>query len=511
LIDYGGRGEEVGVNAWSDNGQHTGAGADEEGNFRLNVASGTTWHLEAMYHPREEQSFYRSQSQVNVTVNAPSNTANIEVLQFNRDMPPAISAMFDPNVGWTNTLEDGTRVEIPAGAIPADGNVCISFSPMADELQSTANDKPVGWGYAISLTEQSTGSHITDNFNTNVLITFSYRDEDLNDMDLTEDDISPAYYSTTTNSWTKVESFTVDKDANTVTVQVNHFSTWALTGGRGIGSQDAPQTVDMTIKKCAVKAGKVQGQDCFDASDTFAETLSDFSGITSIDANIIALTGDGGNPEEIYTESIAFSASQVVKGKFKYKGLTGHITSLAIDFNKKTFAMKSKNIDLTGLECPMQMNVKLGSYTLSGDADETIVNGANKKIPIRLMRTHADTMRILSAKAKAGTTDSFTIKGEIAVEAIDTTDLADEEMVISWGDTQTFTIPAGSFIVKTGHAYKCAKVTIDGGAIATGQFDLDKCTFNIAIKNAALDDTSGAVNFGISFADFDKPASLNLP
>ncbi|MGD0078691.1 MAG: hypothetical protein ABSB91_08735 [Sedimentisphaerales bacterium] len=116
--------------------------------------------------------------------------------------------------------------------------------------------------------------------------------------------------------------------------------------------------------------------------------------------------------------------------------------------------------------------------------------------------------------AKAGTTDSFTVKGEIAVEAmIDTTDLADEEMVISWGDTQTFTIPAGSFIQTsvTAKAYKCAKVAIDDGAITTGQFDLDKCTFNIAIKNAALDATSGAVDFGISFADFNKTAALNLP
>jgi protocatechuate 3,4-dioxygenase beta subunit len=501
------------INAWSNNGQHSGTGADENGDFQINVAQGTTWHLEAFYHPMESQEFYRSQSQVNVTVNASTKIANIEVTQGDRELPPPISATFDPNVGWTNTLEDGTRVEIPAGAIPADGNVCISFSPMVDELQSTANDKPVGWGYAISLTEQSTGSHITDNFNTNVLITFSYRDQDLADANLTEDDISPAYYSTTTNSWTKVESFTVDKDANTVTVQVNHFSTWALTGGRGAESEDEPQTVDLTITKCKVKAGKVQGQDSFNASGTFAETLSDFTGITSIDVNIIALTGDDGDLEEIYTESIAFSASQVVKGKFKYKGLTGHITSLKIDFNKKTFAIKSKNIDLTGLEADVQLNVVLGDYTLSGDADETIVNG-KKLIPIRLMRTHADTLRITKAKAKDSSVqskDSLTVKGEIAVEAVDTTDLTSEEMIISWGDTQTFTIPAGSFVVKKGHSYKCSKVSIDDGAIANCKFDLDKCAFNISIKNAELDDTSGAVDFGISFADFNETSELTLP
>jgi protocatechuate 3,4-dioxygenase beta subunit len=502
------------VNAWSDNGQHSGTGADENGNFQINVAQGTTWHLEAFYHPMESQEFYRSQRQVNVTVNASAKTADIEVMQGDRELPPPISATFDPNIGWTNTLEDGTRVEIPAGAIPADGNVCISFSPMVDELQSTATDKPVGWGYAISLTEQSTGSHITDNFNTNVLITFSYRDQDLADMNLTEDDISPAYYSTTTNSWTKVESFTVDKEANTVTVQVNHFSTWALTGGRGAQSESEPQTIDLIIVKCAVKAGKVQGQDNFNTSGTFAETLPDFDGITSIDVNIIALTGDDGSPEEIYTESIAFSSSQVVKGKFKYKGLTGHITSLKIDFNKKTFAIKSKNIDLTGLECPLQLNVNMGDYTLSGDADETIVNGAKKLIPIRLMRTHADTLRIKNAKVKNSVydlNDMFTVKGEIAVAAVDT-DLVTEEMTITWGEGQTYTIPAGSFIrtSTSQRAYKCSNVAIDG-AIANCQFNFDKCTFNVSLKKATLVETTGTVNFGISFADFDEPATLNLP
>ncbi|MBN2020512.1 MAG: carboxypeptidase regulatory-like domain-containing protein [Sedimentisphaerales bacterium] len=501
------------VNAWSDNGQHAGAGADEDGNFQMNVTRGTTWHLEAFYHPREERTFYKSQTPVNVTVSSSSNTANIEVEQSDRDMPPAISAMFDPNVGWTNTLEDGTRIEIPGGAIPADGNVCISFTPMVDELQRTATDKPVGWGYAISITEQATGDPITGNFNTNVLITFSYRDQDLADANLTEDDISPAYYSTTTDSWTKVESFTVDKDANTVTVQVNHFSTWALTGKTDVQADTDTQEIEMTITKCKVKAGKTQGQDSLDASGTFAESPPDFIGITSIDVNIISLT-DG---NEIYTESIAFDESNVVNGRFKYtyklvRGAPGAITALTIDFTNKTFTIKSKNIDLTGLACNLQLNVTIGDYMLSGVADETIVNGANKQIPIRLMRTYEDTLRIKSAKAKAGATDSFTVKGEIAVETVDSTDLADEVMTLTWGD-QTFTIPAASFVQTSAarKSYKCSKIALSEGGIANGKFDLDKCTFNITVKNAALDVTTGAVEFGISFDTFNETAGLNLP
>lgn len=48
-----------------------------------------------------------------------------------------------------------------------------------------------------------------------------------------EDNLSPAYFSTTTSSWTKVESFTVDRESNRVTAQINHFSVWAVTTDQG--------------------------------------------------------------------------------------------------------------------------------------------------------------------------------------------------------------------------------------------------------------------------------------
>ena len=123
------------------------------------------------------------------------------------------------------------------------------------------------------------------------------------------DDISPAYFSTTTNSWTKVESFTIDKDANTVTVQINHFSLWAITGGPGSGSGEEMQTIDMTITKCRVKAGKTQGQDSFTASGTFAESPSDLNDVIQIDVNIVSL----GDDYLVYEESIDFDVPKIIE------------------------------------------------------------------------------------------------------------------------------------------------------------------------------------------------------
>ena len=332
---------------------------------------------------------------------------------------------------------------------------------------------------------------------------------------MTKDDISPAYFSTTTDSWTKVESFTVDKDANTVTVQVNHFSTWGLTGGPPPGGEgeEEVQTIAMTIAKCTVTAGKTQGQDSLDASGTFAESPSDLNDITEIDVNIVSVTDE----YLAYEETIAFSASNVKKGKFKYTHKQPGITSLTIDFNKKTFAIKSKNIDLTGLACPLQLNITIGDYMVTGQAIESVVNGSKKKIPIRLMRTYADEMRITSAKAKKNTkkasADSFTVKGEIAVEDV-SVNLANEAVVITWGD-QTFTIPKTNFVAKKGKSYKCSKIhpvitpVADVNTLVAATIDLDKCTFTITLTKASLDVTSGTVDFGISFADFDETAEIN--
>jgi len=221
------------VNAWSDDGQHTGEPTDYLGNYQLRVVTGTTWHINAVYETDGGSEFYQTPSETAIAVATSQIMADLEVQLDDRTLPAPVSATFDPSVGWTHTLENGTKIEIPGGAIPTTDTVYISFTPMIEELQDTATDKPVGFGYSISIYEESTGNKITQNFNTNVLMTFYYTDEDLEDIGITEDDILPAYFSTTTNSWTKVESFTVDKEANKVTVQINHFSLWALTGAPG--------------------------------------------------------------------------------------------------------------------------------------------------------------------------------------------------------------------------------------------------------------------------------------
>jgi len=277
------------------------------------------------------------------------------------------------------------------------------------------------------------------------------------------------------------------------------------------------QAVELTITKCKVTAGKVQGQDVFEVSGTMTSSPMGLYLATQIDINIVSLT-DG---NAIYSESIAFDAdTDVVNNKYKYSykvpsGGEGAINSLTMDFNKKTFAIKAKNIDLTGLACPLQLNITIGNYTLSGDVGETIVNGT-KTIPTRLMRMYKDTLIVTKAKVKNSTkalSDSLSVSCEIAVEDINDANMDEPSLVaqdvnIIWGG-QTFTIPADSFVAKTGHSYKCSKI-VDPNGIVTATIDLDKCTFAVSIAKANIDAVSGDVAFGIRFADFNETDNLSF-
>ena len=231
----------------------------------------------------------------------------------------------------------------------------------------------------------------------------------------------------------------------------------------------------------------------------------------------------------IYSESIDFNYyTDVTNSKYKYsyrvpKGEPGAITSLKMDFSKMTFAIKTKNIDLTGLTCPLRLEIGMGNFTLSGDANETIVNGKSRKaiIPTRLMRTYKDTLIVTKARAANSTKnggDSLSVTGDIAVQNMDfdtnEPNLVTQDVNIVWG-SQLFVVPQGSFkAYKPGRTFKCSKAVADANVGAAGKvtasIDLDKCKYTITVKDVNLVDTSGVVSFGINFADFNEAIDVNV-
>jgi hypothetical protein len=336
-------------------------------------------------------------------------------------------------------------------------------------------------------------------------------------------------------------SFTAWCASNSVWGSPIFYRNWTLRTGEGemggftkdwlYEKSGLEQTIALTIAKCNVTAGKTQRQDsndvvnikdAFDASGTFASSPVFLSSLMYIDINIVSADGN-----VIYSEPLAYDASLMIGGKYGYarkltKGLAGFISSLKIDFNKKTFAVKAQNIDLTGLACPLRLDIAFGNIIMSGEANEVIVNGKSKTVPTRLMRMYDDTLIVKKAKVKNSTKDggdSLSVAGEIAVEDINNTDmdepnLVNEDVNVVWG-SQNFVIPASSFkAAKTGHSYKCSKVIADANVGDAGKItaaiDLDKCTYSISVSQVNLVDVDGDVSFGLRFADFNEANDVNV-
>ena len=302
---------------------------------------------------------------------------------------------------------------------------------------------------------------------------------------------------------------------------------WTLRTGEGemgyfvkdflYATSGVAQDVALTITKCKIKAGKTQGKDSFDASGTFASSLWALYMINQIDVNIISLTDDA----IIYSETIedfnVYYNSETGKFNYSYKiptGSEGAITSLKFNFSNHTFTIKAKDINLTGLASPLELRFTMGNYTLSGEADEAVING-RKTIPTRLMRTYQDTLIVTKAKAKASArplSDSLSVKGDIAVIDVDDSNLVEIPLDIIWGD-QTFTVPAGRFVAgKSGNVFSCSKVASEGDdGLVTAKVDFDKCVFSLSVKEANdINIGPDNVQFGLNFDVFDEIDDVNL-
>jgi len=216
------------VFAWSDDGAfvhgrfpvtQTVGGGSAEGTYSLAVISGTTWHVGAVFETpaaywmaHQDVFVSHSAERLDLTLNGPHAKPAPVVVRFDASMPQRVA------------LSDGTEIYIPAGAMPVSGTVTLRVVPIAT-LPNQHSAQVVRYGYAFLATGPD-GEPIEAHFNQDVVIRFGYDEADLGGYP--EGRIRPAYFSTTTNEWTYPESYVVDVDANTVTMQIDHFTDFAL-------------------------------------------------------------------------------------------------------------------------------------------------------------------------------------------------------------------------------------------------------------------------------------------
>jgi len=266
-------------------------------------------------------------------------------------------------------------------------------------------------------------------------------------------------------------------------------------------------TSQISVKKCLVKAGKTDNSDMILILGLMGATADDFN-----DANYIQVTIDSNDIVNPLIQTFPIDEKSFKKGKYNY-ARTESASKTSFKFDTKTgkFSFMAKNIDLSGLGCPLTIEIKIGDYTGAAEVNEATVNGPKKPIPIKLMMGVKNSLRVDKIQAKHGNkpdSDQLSVKGGFAVEDPNV-NLVEEELVVTLAE-QTFTLPAGSFKAVKGK-FTCSKANVTEDGIASATFNFTTCSFTITIKNITIEDVPGAANFSVEFADFSESVPVVLP
>jgi hypothetical protein len=280
------------------------------------------------------------------------------------------------------------------------------------------------------------------------------------------------------------------------------------------------QSVYVSIIKCSVAAGSGSKGDSISFSGSMGATADDFNDANnSSDANFIEVTISDENSNNMDPCVIIFPVNGKTwkKGKFGYSGAENGVKksfSYVVKTGKFTFS--ASNINLSGLECPVVIDIHVGNFAGWDEIGESIVNGKNP-IPITLLMGVADSLRVDKSKLTRNKTTSritqLTVSGGFSVGNLSDANMADNNSVVELAG-QTFTIPKGNF--KAGkNKFTCSKVNLYDGAtligIATATFDFNKCIFTLTIKSTDFPAASGTTNFDIAFASFSGSDVVTLP
>ncbi|MBI2304460.1 MAG: carboxypeptidase regulatory-like domain-containing protein [Chloroflexi bacterium] len=207
--------------AWSESGGNNWM-PTESGTFTLGVTRGDVWHLGA--NSEEGTTFYRSEDLRVVVGDSGLATQNI-TLTVAGTLPPPESFTFDASQMRIINLSDGTQIQIPAGAMVPTGTVTLRAVPKAN-LPRERDMRPLGLGYRLSAAKD-TGETI-NSFNSAVTIVFSYTEEQLARLGVTETALVPSYWDDATSSWRPVDNVVVDTVNHRVSFQIFHFTDYGL-------------------------------------------------------------------------------------------------------------------------------------------------------------------------------------------------------------------------------------------------------------------------------------------
>jgi len=286
------------------------------------------------------------------------------------------------------------------------------------------------------------------------------------------------------------------------------------TDGGGVVLEDATvatltsggTALGVRVNKCTVTAGSNSATDSISASGFIDVSADKFT----IPGSVV-VTISSADIVSPCVQTFPINGTTFKAGKYKCTRNEKPLkTSFAFDTATSKFSFAAKNVSLKGLSCPVHIEIKIGDYTGAADIDETIVNGVNRPIPIKLLMGVKDSLRVDKIKVKRSTTssgDKLTVNGGFTV-ADRAVNMVSVPFSVTLG-SQTFAIPANSF--KAGKdKFACSKIVLPDGSVAAGNFNLGTCVFSLTIQKNTVMAGAGSVGLRLKFASFNEAQQVNI-
>ncbi len=306
-----------------------------------------------------------------------------------------------------------------------------------------------------------------------------------------------------------------DKQLHTVTVDHTEIPAGETrTGTIEIASYDgqilyvtvaARNNSVFSIMKCTFTPGPGRNRDSFSIYGYLNATADQIRNAATISFRLWSAD------RLIYGEDLPFDSRKFRGGVYHYnREVTaehGAVTEFRLDVNQHRFRIRGREVNLSGLDAPIVVDLIIGDFAGSAEAEESIIN-KGKPLSLEFMSGMADLLRVDRAAvvSKQGF-DRLSLEGRIALRD-NSVDLETIPIYLIWG-SQSFTLPPETSRRRKGDVYTTHSTSDDSTIIA--QFDLEKCTFKITIRAETITPKSGRVIFGIALGTFNQMDEFVLP
>lgn len=207
----------------------------QSGEGSVGLVRGDDWYIGCMGYGND--TFYRSSDTLYTPGKQSGGSDDLEVtLTQAGDYFDETSYTFSETTNTTLTLPDGeSTLTIPANAVGDSGNATLTVNTATDYKVSDDNF-PID-AYEFSVID-SEGNAVTE-FASNLTLNLKYDESRLEDFGIDEEDLSGGAYSEDNDTWESPVSTTVDTEADTLTIVLDHFSTYGALGDKGLSSVNA--------------------------------------------------------------------------------------------------------------------------------------------------------------------------------------------------------------------------------------------------------------------------------